>query len=460
MKVASAILAAFMLLPRARANAQTAVAGVPDLDVHEFKLKNGLVVLVLEDHATPVMSVQVWYRVGSRNELPGKTGLAHLFEHMMFKGSKHVAPEEHARRVQEHGGVLNAYTTHDATTYYENVSSDQLDLCLSLEAERMANLNLSKETLASERDVVKEERRMRTDNSPQGQMMEEVFALAYRAHPYRAPIVGWMEDLDLLTVKDCANFYRSYYAPNDATLVVAGDVKSAEVLRLAKKYFGPLKKSDVPPMPAIHEPPQRGERRADVRAVAELPQIYFAWHIPGAGDPDIRALEILGQVLSHGDSSRLHKSLVYEQRLAVSTSADVYEAADPGLFFGSIDMQEGHTAEEGEKAFRAEIDRVVRDGITEEELARGKQQAKAQFVFQMASVSSRARQIGHYQTSVGDWRYANQVLPALLAVTRDDVSRVARKYLAPDNLSVVRLTPIRPTDAPASVSGAAQPAVR
>ncbi|HYD48050.1 MAG TPA: pitrilysin family protein, partial [Terriglobales bacterium] len=302
--------------------------------VREHVLDNGLKVLLLEDHKAPVGVVQLWYKVGSRNERPGFTGLAHVLEHMMFKGTKRYGPEEYSRIIKRNGGNENAFTSNDATTYFATLANDRLDIALELEADRMQNLSFAESEFTPELQVIMEERRMRVDNSPVGVMFEALRANAYLAHPYQWPVIGWMTDLEQATRSDALAFYKTHYQPNNAVLVAVGDFRNDDILERIEKHFGDIPAGTPPPVVRAIEPAQEGERRVTVRRAAELPYVAMAFHVPELGHADAYALEVAAAVLAGGRSSRLYEDLVYKRRLARSAVAE-YDliSIDPSLFY-------------------------------------------------------------------------------------------------------------------------------
>lgn len=415
-----------------------------NLDVKEHKLDNGLTILTLEDHSAPIVSYQVWFKVGSRNERPGITGISHLFEHMMFKGSKNIKPEEHAKLVQANGGTLNAWTSNDNTTYFENLPADKLELAVRLEAERQVNLNITPENLASEREVVKEERRLRTDNSPFGAVIEQLYAAAYIAHPYHWPVVGWMSDLDAITLEDCQDYYRTHYAPNNATVVIVGDFNTDEAVALVKKYYAGMKAQPSGPPVKTIEPPQNGERRVMVNKIAQTPVFVAGYHIPDINHSDIVPLKVLAKILFDGQSSRAYKRLVYDKQIAVNVWGGTDEQIDPGLFYISATAKPGKTAEEVEKELYAELERLTSELVTDQELQKAKNQLEADFYYGLQTDSRKASQIGYSQTIAGDYRKFFNEGEQIQAVSKQDLLRVAKQYLTGKNRTVAILVPEKP----------------
>ncbi|HSE92909.1 MAG TPA: pitrilysin family protein [Methylomirabilota bacterium] len=404
-------------------------------------LDNGLRVLLQEDHRSPIVSVQVWYRVGSRNELRGATGLAHLLEHMMFKGTPTHGPREFARLVEQNGGQDNAFTSQDVTSYFVNIAADRIDMVLGLEADRMRNLLLDTKDVDAEREVVMEERRTRTEDDPEGFLGEEVSSVAFKAHPYGSPIIGWTEDLKRLTADELRAFYRTYYVPNNAILVAVGDFKAPETLAKIERLFGALPRgADPPPVLAV-EPPQNGERRVLVRKQAQLPIVYLAWHVPNHTSPDAAALEVLSTVLSGGRASRLYRRLVYERQLALEAGGDYpYFSLDPNLFWFWATAMPGQTPETLEQALLEEMERLRSEPATVEELDRAKNQIEAAFVFQQDSVYRRASLLARFET-LGGFERLDGFVPAVRAVTVADLQRVARAYFPVDRKSLGVLLP-------------------
>jgi zinc protease len=412
------------------------------LQVNEYKLDNGLKVLILEDHKAPTATFQVWYRVGSRNEKTGKTGLSHLLEHMMFKGTKNHGPKTFSQTIQRAGGTDNAFTSKDYTGYFELLASDRISLPIGLEADRMQNLILTRDAVLSERDVVMEERRLRYDDDPQSLVSEEVFAAAFKNHPYGWPVIGWMSDLKTLNPDDLVNHYRTYYAPNNAVIIVVGDVHQQEMMEKIRKAFGSIPAGPPIEEMRIEEDEQKGERRVYVKKEAELPYILSAYKTPKISHEDGFALDILGSILSDGKSSRLYRSLVYEKQIAISAWAS-YESIskDPFLFFTGATAAQGRKIEDVEEALLEEIEKIKSEPPSEQEVQRAKNQAEASFIMQQDSIYMQARIIGSFEMTVG-WDFINRYLEGIRKVTPEDVSRVARKYLIEDRKTTGILVPL------------------
>ncbi len=440
MRRAFAALLLVVLIAPAPAGGQRAGAGTDA--VLAATLGNGLRVLLLEDHRSPIVSIQVWYRVGSRNEPPGATGIAHLLEHMMFKGTRRYGPRQFARLIEQNGGQDNAFTSQDLTSYFVNIAADKIDLVLELEADRMVNLVIDPQEVDAERQVVIEERRTRTEDDPGGFLGEEVGAVAFQAHPYGGPIIGWMHDLQRITATEIRAFYRTHYVPNNAILVAAGDFAAPEVLDKVKRWFGTIPRGAAPPPLLAKEPPQNGERRVLVKKQAQLPIVYLAWHVPNQQSEDAPALEVLSTVLSGGRASRLYRSLVYERQLALEAGGDYpYFSLDPNLFWFWATAMPGQTPESLEKELLAEMERLKQEPVTGEELERAKNQIEASFVFQQDSVYRRAALLARFET-IGGYRGLDAFVPRIRAVTAADLQRVARQYFLPDRKNVGVLLPI------------------
>ncbi len=404
-------------------------------------LDNGLRVLLLEDHRSPIVTVQMWYRVGSRNEARGATGIAHFLEHLMFRGTATRGPGVFARTVERNGGQDNAFTSQDVTSYYVNLAADRLDLVLELEADRMHNLLLDSKIIASEREVVIEERRTRTEDDPGGALGEEVSATAFRAHPYGQPIIGWTTDIKRITPEEIRAFYRTYYVPNNALLVAVGAFTATEALGKVKAAFGPIPRGAEPPPVLAVEPPQNGERRVKVQRPAELPIVYVGYLVPNQKSPDAAALEVLSVILAGGRSSRLYRDLVYERQLALEAGGDYsYFSIDPSLFWFWATPLPGQTAETLEKELLGHMQRLQREPVSEVELTRAKNQVEAGFVFQDDSIHRRASLLARFEL-VGGYALKDTYLASIRAVTAADLQRVAGAYFQDEKKNVGILLP-------------------
>jgi zinc protease len=422
------------------------LASAVHAETREHTLANGLRLIVKEDHRASTVVQQVWYRVGSMDESPGTTGVAHVLEHMMFKGTKRVGPEEFSRLVAEAGGRDNAFTSTDFTVYHEQVHRDRLPFVMDLEADRMANLSIRPAEFAREIKVVMEERRLSTEDQPRALLEENLLATAFSAHPYKWPTIGWMQDLQNMTWKDAQAWYRTWYAPNNATVVVVGDVDPGQVLAWAKRYYGPLARRALPPRKAQSEPVQRGMKTVVLKAPAELAYVRFAYKAPALRDIEKDwepfAIAVLMKVLSGNDAARLNQILVRERRIATSASAD-YELVSrgPGTVFLGAAAAQGHSGAELESALREIVARVAREGVTPEELQRAKVQLLAQLVFRRDSFFAQAMEIGELESSGLSFRDADRIPERYKAVTADQVKNIAAKYLVDDGLTVALLDP-------------------
>ena len=418
--------------------------------VTETTLDNGLRVLVLEDRRNPIATVQTWYKVGARNEVPGATGLAHFLEHMMFKGTPTFGRGEFSRIIEENGGRDNAFTSHDVTSYYVNIAADRVDRVLGLEADRMRNLLLDAREIDSERQVVAEERRTRTEDDPEGYLSEEFLAAAYKAHPYGGPVIGWMSDIQRINARELRAFYDRYYLPNNALLVVAGDVDTRRVLDRVRETFGKIARGPVaPPLDAV-EPPQAAERRIQVyKADARAAVVYIGFHVPNHASKDAPALEVLSTILQEGRTSRLYQRLVYERRMALTIGGDYsYLSHDPNLFWFSGTPLPGQTPAALEQAIMDEIERVQNDPVPAEEMERAKNQIEAAFVWRQDSVYSRASTLARFELT-GSWRNSETFVSLIRQVTAADLQRVAQTYFRSQGRTVGTLIP----GAPPAVSG-------
>ena len=429
------------LLAVTLATAASGTAAEAPAPVLAVTLDNGLRVLLLEDHRSPIVSLQLWYRVGSRNEARGATGIAHFLEHLMFRGTPTNPPGAYARIVERNGGQDNAFTSQDVTSYYVDIAADKIDLVIDLEADRMQNLLLDPKEIASEREVVIEERRTRTEDDPGGFLGEEVGSIAFKAHPYGFPIIGWMEDIKRVTPAEIRAFYKTYYVPNNAIVVAAGDFKTQSVLEKIQKTFGRIPKGKTPPPVLAVEPPQNGERRVIVTKEAELPVVYMAWHVPNHRSNDAPALEVLSTILSGGRASRLYRDLVYQRQLALEAGGDYsYFALDPNLFWFWATPMPGQKPETLEAELAKHMERLKTEPVTDEELARAKNQIESSFVFQEDSVHRRASLLARFEL-IGGYAQKDTFVTKIRAVTAADLTRVANAWFASDRKSVGVLLP-------------------
>lgn len=414
----------------------------PPLRFQVTTLKNGLRVITHEDHSAPVINLQVWYHVGSKDERPGRTGFAHLFEHLMFKGSKNVGPEEHTELIKSIGGVDNAYTTEDVTVYWQTFPSNYLEMVLWLEADRMASLAITEENFRSEREVVKEERRLRVENPPYGRVLEVLYANAFEVHPYRHIVIGSMDDLNAATVEDVREFFQTYYVPNNATLVIVGDFDTRQALAWVEKYFGSIPRGKRPiPRVTVKEPPKTREKRLTERMNVPLPALLAGYYIPEDGHPDSYPLKIVSRILSAGQSSRLYRKLVYELRLAAAAFGAGNFTEHPNLFFAGAILNPGHTPEAAEKAIVEELERLKRELVPARELEKAKNQMIAEILFARQSNQGKADALGRAAVLGKDPARVNTEVERILAVTPEEIRRVAERYFTETNRIVLTILP-------------------
>ena len=424
----------------------TALAGGDRIE--EFMLDNGMKVIVKPDHRAPVVVSQVWYKVGSSYELPGTTGVSHVLEHMMFKGTSKVPPDQFSRIVAALGGSENAFTGVDYTAYFETLSNEHLERALELEADRMQNLLLDEKEFQREVAVVREERRLRTDDDPNGLLWEQFNAVAWRVSPYRNPVIGWMHDLEVMTVADLQTWYDQWYSPDNALLVVVGDVDPAEVLALAKKHFGPIPARKREAWRQRPEPEQKGPVRMTLKVPAKQPVLLMGYKAPAMVDlkepAEAYALMVLSSILGDGDSSRLSAEVVRDQGLAVSagSSYDAFSRLSGLLEVEAIPAQ-GVDLDDLEAALRAQVKRLREEPVSKEELERVINRTLAAKVFARDSMFYQAMLIGMRETNGYDWRSLDEELKHIRAVTPQQVQAVARKYLVEQRLTVARLEPVK-----------------
>ena len=431
-------------------------------DIQEFKLSNGLKLIVQEDHRAPVVVSQVWYRAGALDEVNGKTGVAHVLEHMMFKGTKTLPAGQFSRLIAAAGGKENAFTGQDYTCYFQQLEKSNLPLSFKLEADRMKNLQITDEEFAKEIKVVMEERRWRTDDKPQSKVNEQFQAIAFRTHPYARPVVGFMNDLENMTADDAREWYNNWYEPNNAIVVVVGDVNANDVFKLAQQYFGPLKAGALPTRKPQKEPVQIGERRAVVKAPGKLPFLAMGFHTPtlpnNGQKTDLEwepyALEVLAGILSGNDSARLNQKLVRESSIALDVGAgyDSTARGQESLFELAGTPAEGKTVAELEAALLMQIELIKTGGVTQQELNRVKAAVIASDVYQRDSMFYQAMQIGQLETMGYSWRLLKDQSEKLKAVTSEQIQAVAKKYLVKDNMTVATLDP-QPIDPNAKPAG-------
>jgi zinc protease len=436
--IATAVVASAVLL----SPASQAAVRPPKLDYSMTTLPNGMQVVLLEDHSTPIVHLQMWYHVGSKNEKPGRTGFAHLFEHMMFKGSKNVEPEGHPSYISSVGGQSNAYTNEDATVFWETVPAQYLPLILWLEADRLASLRIEERVFKTEREVVKEERRMRIENQPYGRLQEIIADHTFTVHPYKHPVIGSMKDLEAASVDDVREFFQTYYVPNNATAVLVGDFDSKEALALVTQYLGRVPKSEKPvPRDIPKEPKQTKERRITLHEEWPLPAVVVAHHITYDGHPDSYPLHVASKILSDGQSSRIYRKLVYEKGLALAAFGGGNIIEDPNLFFAVAIVQPGKTTEEATNALIAELDRLRNEPVSAAELQQAKNQFARDYILGRESNQSKAETLGHAAVIHSDIKTADGEFDIFQGLTTADVQRVARTYFTPENRVVLTILP-------------------
>jgi zinc protease len=413
------------------------------LEVREYRLENGLKALIIEEHKSPVATFQVWYRTGARDEPADKSGLSHLLEHMMFKGTPKYSSKLFSSIVQKNGGIDNAHTTEDYTVYFQIFPSDRIILSIDLEADRMQNLIMDTKETLSERDVVMEERRLRFEDDPQNSLFEEVVATSFKVHPYRRPVIGWMSNIRSIGRDDLYNYYKANYSPDNAVIIIVGDVKANEMIEKIKKYFEKIPTGPVRKNISSIEPEQRGEKRVLLKKEAELPYIMIAYHTPSFPHEDSYALDVLSLILSGGKSSRLYKSLVYEKKIALDADAE-YSGfnRDPYLFFFDSTASPGKDVKDVENAIYAEIEKIKKDPPLEREVQKAKNQIESFFIMEQDSIYMQAMKYGLFEM-LGGWRLIDRYLEGIRKVTPEDVVRVARKYLTEDNRTVGILIPTK-----------------
>ncbi|MBW7467051.1 putative Zn-dependent peptidase [Pontibacter aydingkolensis] len=412
------------------------------IEFTEYTLPNGLHVILHQDKSTPNVAVSVLYHVGSKNEVEGRTGFAHFFEHLMFEGTENIERGQFSSLVQKAGGALNANTSFDRTYYYELLPSNQVELGLWLEAERMKHAKIDEVGVETQRKVVQEEKRERIDNQPYGSMGENVFSLAYTKHPYKTMPIGSFQDLNAASIEEFRDFYKTFYVPNNATLSIAGDIDIEATKKMIEKYFAAIPKGNKEiPRPNITEPKQTEERRKTVYDNIQLPAVIQAYHIPAQGTNDYYALSLLTTLLSGGESARLPKALVDKQQKAVAAASIPFPTEDPGLFLTFAIANMGVEVDDLEKAMNAEIERVKTEDLSEREFQKLRNQVESQFVQQNSTVAGRAESLANYAVYFGDANLINTELQRYMNVTKADIKRVANEYLTKNNRVVLHYLP-------------------
>lgn len=430
--------ALLMLLFAGILSGTSALAQQKQIEFEEYSLKNGLHVILHEDHSTPIVAVTVMYHVGSKNENPERTGMAHFFEHLLFEGSENIGRGEFSRYVENAGGVLNANTTNDRTFYYEVLPSNQLELGLWLESERMLHAKVENEGIETQREVVKEEKRQRMDNQPYGNLLSETMKRAYQDHPYQWPVIGSMEHLNAAQEDEFIDFYKTFYVPNNAVLSIAGDIDIEETKKLIKQYFSGIPKGENEvPRPDVVEPKKTEEVRDTIWGDDQLPMIVQAYHIPAQGEDEFYAVSMLNKLMSDGESSRLNRAVVEEKELALYAGAFSFPLEDPGVTLAFALANMGVDPKEVEDAMNEEFVKAQQEMITEQELAKVKNQIENDFISSNSSVAGIAESLANYHMYYGDANLINTEIERYLAVTREDILNAAKKYYQPENRVVL-----------------------
>jgi zinc protease len=419
-------------------------AQAQQFQVKTHTLKNGMKILVQEDNSIPNVAFYIFYRIGSRNERPGTTGVSHYFEHMMFNGAKKYGPGEFDRVMEANGGANNAYTSQNVTVYQDWFPPSILELIFDLEADRIQNLSFDPKVVESERGVVENERRQGVDNNNFGILNEQLWATAFTAHPYQWPVVGWEVDIKNWKMEDLQNHFKMGYSPSNATMVVTGAVKFDDIVKLAEKYIAPIPANPPPPKVTTQEPPQLGERRVMVRKMAQLPIVMIGYHVPQTSHPDYSALQVLQMVLFSGQSSRMYQRIVDKDQLAISANGNMQFAFDPTLFTISSQPKQSVDPATVEKAIYEELDKVKNAGITAEELQKAKNILLANFYRQIRTINGRSNAIGAYEVFFGDYQKLFNAANDFAKVTAEDVQRVAKQYFTENNRTVATLIPEKP----------------
>ncbi|MBZ5515757.1 MAG: insulinase family protein [Acidobacteriia bacterium] len=414
---------------------------LPPTRIQSLVLPNGLQALLVEQHEAPVVSVQVWYHVGSKDEAPSKTGFAHLFEHLMFQGTKNIGPEGFSDYIVRSGGIDNANTTEDYTVFWETIPSSVLPVALWLEADRMRNLEINARAFDTEREVVKEERRTRFDNQPYGTVIESLYQLAFHVHPYRHMPIGSMEDLDRASVDDIRAFYDTYYVPNNAALVIVGDFEPGAAETLVRKYFAPLARGKPVEHDIPLEPPQTSPRLLKLTRHVALPAFVAAYHMPADGTPDAYPLRVAARILSEGESSRIYQRLVYDKQMALQAQSAGNFTEDPNLFFVLAILNAGFTPAQGEAVMNGELERLKSEPVSAEELSKAKNQILRDFVVSREGVQSLGEELGYAAVVLKDPNLLDSELARFMAVNAEDIQRVARKYFVPENSTTLEIYP-------------------
>lgn len=409
--------------------------------VEKFKLNNGLTVLIHEDHSSPIFSYHQWFRVGSRHEQPGRTGLAHFFEHLMFKGTDKHPGKDYEKLIQGNGGSNNAFTNRDYTGYYTNLPSGKLPLVVDIESDRLVNLNFVQSEINSEREVVKEERRFRTENNVMGTIWESLFSTVYKVHPYRWPVVGSMKDLNAASMQDMKDFYRIYYAPNNSVVVVAGAVDTKEAKKLITEYYSKIPAQSIPAPKFVKEPEQGAPRKTTIRKDVQNATVAVSYLCPKSGEDDVFALDLMSSILGEGSSSRLYKDLVYEKQLASSTSSFAYSMAEEGVCASILSLKPGKSSTTALRHYQNQLSKLRTTPVSDKELEKAKTMVIKGYVDSMKTVAGKARLMALNEILFSDYSEMFKDIDRYNAVSKQDIMRVANKYLVPKKQSVIQVLP-------------------
>jgi predicted Zn-dependent peptidase len=441
-RVRHALVATVLLGAAALVAPLYAAVHPPKLDYQITTLPNGLRVILSEDHSTPIVHVSVWYHVGSRDEKPGRTGFAHLFEHMMFKGSKNVQPESHTSIIASYGGRSNAYTQEDATVFWETLPSQYLPLALWMEADRMATLRVDRDAFEKEREVVKEERRLRVDNQPYGRLNEILFDHAFTTHPYKHATIGSMKDLEAASLQDVRDFHDTYYVPENAVVTIVGDFDSAQAMQLVQQYLGRVPKATRPvPRDIPKEPEQTQERRATIQEEWPLPAVVIAYHVVYDGHPDSYPLHLTSKILFDGESARMTRDLVYDKRIAVAAFGSANILQDPNLFYAVAIVPAGQSLATVEHEMLAQFESLKTGGVTGHELERAKNQFMRDYIIGRETDEQKALHLAHAAVIHNDIRTADAEIDVFLNLATTDIQRVAKTYFTEQNRTVLYILP-------------------
>ncbi|MCB0326865.1 MAG: insulinase family protein [Bdellovibrionales bacterium] len=412
-----------------------------DYSIEKFTLENGLSVIAMEDHSSPVFAYHTWFHVGSRNERDGITGIAHLFEHLMFKETKNHKEGEFDRILEEQGGKINAATYVDWTFYRQSLPSPALSIITELEADRMQHMILSQQQLDSEREVVANERRYRVDNSPSGSMYEKLYANAFQNHAYHWPVIGWMKDIQSIGLQDCLDFYSTFYAPNNATVVVVGSFDTQELLSQIEKHYGDISSSQVPSYLGVQEPIQKEAREEKISLEIPTEKVLLGYKSPAGTHPDYLVLEIINSIFFDGRSAGLYKKLVHEKEICSQAGGWVNQTKDPGLHIFDCSMRKGHTSQEAIDLIEEEIQKLQKGNCKDEDLDRAKSKIETSFWNQFRTVDHKAQALGFHDLVSGNFTQAFEEMPKLLSITKDQVIEAAQKYLNPEQRTTIQALP-------------------